>query len=114
MKRTVSAAALALSVSTPSFALMLPPTATKTICLDTFESETGVKYSGNCDQAANNKELNLPLLENGCAEGQISLTSVAYPSFSEAPKKKKKQEPAQELKFDIEIKACLPPNVAQL
>ncbi len=108
MKRTV--AALALSISTPSFALMMPATATKTICLDTFESEAGVKYAGNCDQAANNKELNLAVLENGCAEGQIALTSVAYPTYNQSAKQKKKPE----LKFDIEINACLPPNVAQL
>ncbi len=108
-KRTV--AALALSISSPSYALMLAPVKTKTICLDVYESETGVKYSGNCDQSANNAELNLEILENGCAEGQIALTSVAYPDYS-APKKKAKKE--AEPKFDIEIKACLAPNIAQL
>ncbi|RZA25960.1 MAG: hypothetical protein EOP10_05185 [Proteobacteria bacterium] len=112
MKRTVSAAALALSISTPSFALMLPPSATKTICLDSYESETGAKFAGNCDQAANNKELALPLLDNGCADGQIALTSVAYPAsfVQNSPKQKKNTK----LKFDIEINNCLPPNVAQL
>jgi hypothetical protein len=108
MKRTV--AALALSISTPSFALMIPASATKTICLDTYESETGVKFAGNCDQTPNNKEAGVALLENGCAEGQISLTSFAYPSYNPSAKQKKKQE----LKFDIEINTCLPPNVAQL
>lgn len=70
MKRTV--AAVALSISTPSFALMLPPSETKTICLDVFESENGVKYSGNCDQSENNVTLGAKILENGCAADQIS------------------------------------------
>lgn len=109
MKRTV--AALALSVSTPSFALMMPAVKVKTICLDTYESETGVKFAGNCDQATNNAESGVKLLENGCAEGQISLTSAAYPDFSQTPKQKGQEE---EVKFDIEIRSCLPPNVAQL
>lgn len=108
MKRTV--AALALSVSTPSFALMMPPTKVKTICLDSYESEAGAKFAGNCDQAANNTELGLALLDNGCAEGQIAVTSAGYTTFTKKPKHKAKEE----LKFDIEIRSCLPPNVAQL
>lgn len=108
MKRSVSLAALALSVSTPSFALMMPPVKTKTICLDSYEGAEGAKYAGNCDQAGNNAEAGVALLENGCAEGQIALTSVAYPSYPINNSKK------EELKFDIEIRSCLPPNVAQL
>ena len=105
MKRTV--AAIAMGISTPSFALMLPAQATKVICLDTFESEKGVKYAGNCDQAANNEILEATILENGCAADQIALTSVAYPVAG------KKGKPST-LKYDIEIKSCLPPNVVQL
>jgi len=97
MKKTISAVALMAS-STSAFALMAPPTQTKTICLDVYENEDGVKYAGTCDQAKNNQILGATILENGCAEDQIALTSRKYQGGS----------------WDISIRACMPPNVVQL
>lgn len=96
MKKSIAALALTAS-STSAFALGFPPSETKTICLDVYENEDGVKYAGGCDQAKNNATLEKPLLANGCAEGQVSLVAQ---KFSQ--------------NFDINVHSCMPPNVVQL
>lgn len=97
MKIKTTVAALALSASSSSFALMAPPTQTKTICLEVYETAEGVSYSSGCDASSNNVELGLTILENGCAVDQVALIAHKYGR-----------------RFDIQISSCLPPNVAQL
>ena len=97
MKLTI--AAVALSAATLALGLTPPPQETKTICLGIYESADGVERADSCDRARNNATLGLPLLENGCAAKQISVTSVKYQGSKE---------------FTIEIAPCLPPNVVQL
>lgn len=96
MKFQTTIAAFALTASS-AFALIGPDTTTKTYCLDQYESDKGVSYTGSCDQTANNKALGKVLLENGCAEGQSALTALSFGG-----------------KFDIEIASCMPPGVVQL
>lgn len=101
MKKTISLAAIAISASTSSFALIGPPAdmITKTYCLDTYTTESGSMMAGTCDQSINNARRGAQIGENGCAENQISLqTSKANRSAE----------------FPIRIRACLPPNVVQL
>lgn len=95
MKKTI--ATIALTASSSAFALMPQPAEIKTICLNLYENADGATYAGSCDEAANNVIRGDKILANGCAEGQASLTAVKY---------------SQD--FDINIRACLPPNVAQL
>ena len=97
MKKTIAAAAL--SASTSALALWAPPAEQRTICLDKYENESGAIYGGSCDQSANNETLGLELLENGCAEGQIAITSQRYHNSEQ---------------WSVNIGPCLPPNVAQL
>lgn len=94
-KKTIAAVALSTS---SAFALIGPPTQTKTYCLDLYEGQSGATYAGTCDQTANNKTLKKPLLENGCAVDQVALSAHRV-----APGK-----------FNIEIYACMPPGVVQL
>jgi len=92
-------AAVAISAASMAYGLTPPPAATKTLCLAVYEDADSVKRAGSCDNTRNNHTLGLPILANGCAEGQISLTSVKYQNSE---------------KFTIEIRSCLPPNVVQL
>jgi hypothetical protein len=100
-KTTISLAALAISAST-SFALIMPGfgnTETKTYCLSVYSEEDGGMGAGGCDQTRNNTIRQLPLMANGCAEGQVSMYTG------------KREE---ESRFPIEIHMCMPPNAAQL
>src|SRR5688572_17861812 len=98
MKKTVAAFALGAS-SSLAFAEGFQAEEFKTYCLGVYENEQGVKYGETCDSSENNKTLGKAILANGCAEGQVSLTTHRF---------------AGETKFQIEIEACLPPNVVQL
>ena len=93
-------AAFAVTASS-AFALIgpMPAAEFKNICLAVYDNADGAKWAGQCDQTRNNEIKGLELLENGCAEGQISLTAT-------------KHQPSE--RFDIEIYSCLPPNVVQL
>ena len=95
MKKTI--ATIALTASPSAFALIGPGGETKTVCLNTYETAEGLLYAGSCDEAPNNEELGLEILENGCAEGQIALTAR---KFGET--------------WEPQIASCLPPNVVQL
>lgn len=97
MNFKTSIAAVALSVATSGFALIGPVGDSKTICLSSYTDANGVQYAGSCDEARNNKELGLPLLANGCAEGQISIQSHNFGGG-----------------FSVEVHNCMPPNVVQL
>lgn len=102
MKRTISIATIALSAST-SFAFVGPITPgefnSRTYCLNTYIDDTGAISLGNCDETANNSELDRELNSQGCAEGQAALHVT-------------KRRSARV--FSPQIKACLPPNIAQL
>ncbi|MCA9506913.1 MAG: hypothetical protein KC505_00650 [Myxococcales bacterium] len=101
MKKTISLAALAVSASN-SFALLAPLPANydyKNYCLSVYHRNDNSALAGNCDETANNQTLNRTLQENGCADGQISITTF--------------KRPDQE-RFPIEIGSCLPPNAVQL
>jgi hypothetical protein len=100
MKKSITAIALAAS-STSAFAMIEPNDGAerKTYCVSTYEADDGSQYVSQCDETENNKRENRPLLQNGCAEGQAAIGGVKRRS---------------EKKFDIEISACLPPNVVQL
>jgi hypothetical protein len=101
MKKTISLAALAISASTSSFAIIGPPidAVTKTYCLATYTKEDGGMVAGTCDQTANNQLSDRQIGMNGCAEGQIALTTSKSVNAEY---------------FPINIRACLPPNVMQL
>jgi len=100
MKKSITAIALAAS-STSAFALIAPNLGDeqKTYCVSTYEADDGSQYVSQCDETKNNERENRPLLQNGCAEGQAAISGFKRRS---------------EKKFNIEISACLPPNVAQL
>jgi hypothetical protein len=98
MKKSIAVLALSAS-STSAFAFMMQPQQTKTYCLSVYEGADGAKFASSCDESKNNEILGKDLLENGCAEDQVALTA----------RKHKGQK-----KFDIQISACLPPNVVQL
>ncbi len=101
MKKTISLAALAISASTSSFALIGPPTdmMTKTYCLETYTDMSGGMIAGTCDESANNVHRGAQIGENGCAEGQIALTT---------------SKTRRDAHYPIRIRQCLPPNVVQL
>lgn len=99
MKKTISLTALAVSASAASFALIGPPQDTKTYCLDSYTDMSGSMMAGTCDQSRNNARSGAQLGENGCAAGQIALTTGKYPG---------------EREFPIRISPCMPPNVTQL
>jgi len=99
MKATKTIAVLSLAASSSAFALMLPPVKAKTVCLNTYETAQGSLHLGTCDEAKNNKTLDRPLLDNGCAEGQAAMTVQKWEA---------------QANFTPNISACLPPNVAQL
>ena len=92
-------AAVAISAASMAYGLTPPPVQTKTLCLAVYEDNSGVKQAGTCDNARNNVILGLPILSNGCAENQISLSSVRYQGSKN---------------FTIQIHSCLPPNAVQL
>ena len=99
MKLKKSITAMTLAASSSAFALMAPPVATKTICLNLYESMEGVFFTGTCDQAENNELKQRPLLANGCAKGQTAMTATKWDVDGD---------------FRPNIYPCLPPNVAQL
>lgn len=100
-KTTIAVAALALSASS-SFAIIGPGHdryVTKTYCLGTYSYGDGSMNAGTCDETNNNAMLNLPRMENGCAEGQMALTT---------------SKRVREANFPIQIRPCLDPNIVQL
>lgn len=102
MKKTISLAALAISTSASAFWVPQDPSTVvhKTYCLEVYTiGDTGDQYAGSCDQSHNNAERHLQINRNGCADGQIALTTTKLKG---------------DKKFPIEIRSCLPPNVAQL
>lgn len=98
-RTTISLAALAISASSSTFALIAGPTDTKTYCLEMYTDTCGSSYAGSCDQTANNERRGAQIGENGCAQGQVALSTGRW-----SP-----DEP-----YQIEIHACMPPNAAQL
>lgn len=107
MKKTISATIVALSSATSVLALWAPaPVESKTYCLGMYDiqnAEEGspVYMAGTCDASYNNAYYQTPLLDNGCAEGQIALTTHRYGGGEEG-------------EFPIQIGSCMPPNVTQL
>lgn len=101
MKKTISLAALAISASTSSFALIGPPAPyeVKTYCLDFYGDATEGMIAGTCDQSQNNVSRGDQIGPNGCTEGQIALTT---------------SRTRRDQDFPIRIRSCLPPNVVQL
>ena len=96
-KKTIVAFAITAS---SAFALIGPmPAEYKNLCLNVYDNANGVQYAGRCDETRNNEYSKLEILENGCAEGQISLTAMKVQGSE---------------RFDIEINSCLPPHVVQL
>jgi hypothetical protein len=98
MRKTITVLAITAS-SSSAFALRAPTVETINYCLNTFQNDSGATFAGTCDQSANNTTKQVPLLENGCAAGQISLEASKYQGSKE---------------FSIVIYPCLPPNIAQL
>jgi len=102
VKRTISIATLALTAST-SFAFVGPINPgelnSRTYCLSTYLDDTGAISLGDCDETANNSELDRELNSQGCADGQAALHVT-------------KRRSARV--FSPHLKACLPPNIAQL
>ena len=101
MKKTISLAALAISASTSSLAFIGQPmdVQTRTYCLSVRSDASGAMMAGSCDQTANNAQRNAQIGGNGCAEGQISLTT---------------SKPSDAEEFPIRMRSCMPPNIAQL
>ncbi|HXW52749.1 MAG TPA: hypothetical protein VEL47_01460 [Myxococcota bacterium] len=98
-KRSISLAALAISASTSSMALIAPPTDTKTYCLDVYTNASGGSFAGSCDQTDNNAETGAQVGGNGCAADQIALKTARWNSTQP---------------FPIQIYPCMPPNTVQL
>jgi hypothetical protein len=104
MKKSISIAALAISASS-SFAIVFDPTdsapqwITKTYCLAVHTHDDGSTTAGDCDKSELNARFDRPLLQNGCAAGQIALTTEKW---------------AEDEGFPINIHSCMPPNIAQL
>ncbi len=101
MKKTIGVAALAISASTASLAFFIPRDhiETRTYCLSVYEDEQGGQRAGSCDETNRNTYYQRELNAQGCAEGQVALSTSRYDSQEE---------------FPIRIGMCLPPNVAQL
>lgn len=101
MKKTIGVAALAISASTASLALYVPRDnmVTKTYCLSIYEDVEGGQRAGSCDETDRNTYYQRELNAQGCAEGQVALSTRRY---------------GDEGEFPIRIGMCLPPNVAQL
>jgi hypothetical protein len=98
-RTTISLAALAISASSSTFALIGSPNDTKTYCLEMYTDASGSSYAGSCDQTANNARRGTQIGENGCAQSQVALTTGRWSS----------EEP-----YPIQIHACMPPNATQL
>jgi len=97
MKKTI--AALAMIASTNALAIAPPPPGESqpeptTVCfkVNTYKSESGKLMYAGCNETRNNIGLNRPILENGCAKGQVSLTVVGKSPIS----------------------SCMPPGMVQL
>ncbi len=103
MKKTIASLALFASASS-AHALMIDPRLNQTgeitaqgvpmpqpttLCLSYNEDQKGQVYLGSCDETERNHLYSLPILENGCAEGQAALIT-----------------------YEIEIKSC--PTFVQL
>jgi ribosomal protein S10 len=98
MKFNKTVTAIALTASSTAFGIIGPrPVPTKTICLPAYESDQGALFAGSCDETRNNRDLNRPLLENGCAADQIAVTAFKYSR-----------------KWNIEVQQCMSPNIVQL
>ncbi len=114
MKKTISATIIALSGATSALALWAPaPVASKTYCLDYWDVQnedvgTPAYRAATCDQSNNNSILGRTLLSNGCAEGQMALTTHRYYNGAEEGSE------GSEEAFPIQIGSCMPPNVTQL
>lgn len=93
-----SIVSLALLTSANAFALGIPPQATRTICLQTFEDHQGLTRLSDCDASRNNEILNRQVFENGCAEGQAALVAKSFNGTE----------------WTINIPRCMPPNLVQL
>ena len=95
MKKTVAVIAI-LASTAASQAMPLPPDPNapkpKTICLNAYQQQDGSVSLGSCDASKNNVILKKQIAQNGCAEGQASITT----------------------RNKIAISACMPPGVVQL
>lgn len=100
MKMTITALALS-AASSSAFALQALPLPTeiktKNVCLNVYQDSQGVSFAASCDSSKNNEIAQVTLLSNGCAEGQVALTATSING-----------------KFDIFVKSCMRPNIAQL
>ena len=91
MNKTIAIAAI-LAVAPSAFALRGPDTRpVQTACVKVHAYQDGSKIAG-CNEASNNQSQNRPLLQNGCAAGQVAIKSTR----------------------NVQIESCLPPGVAQL
>jgi hypothetical protein len=98
MKKTIATFAIT-AASANAFALYAPTAETKNICLSLYQNENNTAYVGTCDETKNNEFSKLPVLENGCAVGQVSMQTTRAQGQKE---------------FNIKIYPCLAPNIAQL
>lgn len=100
MKKSITVLALS-AASTSAMALVAPPrpgqVSIKTYCLEVYESADGAKNASSCDESANNVRRHAVILDNGCTEDQVALSTRVFNG-----------------KPQINISSCLPPNVAQL
>ena len=107
MKKTISATVIALSGATSALALFAPqPIDAKTYCLETYQvlndaGNPSGEIAGTCDESTNNGILQRPIQANGCAQGQVALTTYRYAFDGNQD-------------FPITIGSCMPPNVTQL
>jgi hypothetical protein len=90
MKKTI--AAIALLASSNAYALRPPPeTDLKKACVKVHKMQDRSGIAG-CDETSNNERANLRLRDNGCAKGQVAISTYG----------------------ELDIEACLPPGIAQL
>ena len=97
MKKTIATIAI-LAAGSVALSMPRPPDPNaprpvlKTICLKTYTRDDGSASLANCDSSSNNKRARAELKENGCAEGQSSITTYN----------------------NLAIASCMPPGMVQL
>jgi hypothetical protein len=75
MKKTIAAVALMASATT-SMAMPFPHNEPpKTMCLKVYSAPDKSKEASDCDDSDNNATLKLKLKANGCAAGQVVIST---------------------------------------
>ncbi len=75
MKKTITAFALMASATTV-LAMPFPnPNPPKTMCLNVYSAQDKSKTAADCDDSDNNVTLKKQIRKNGCAKGQIAITT---------------------------------------